>query len=371
MQQIAERLGLSKFAVSKALSGKSGVSADTRAKIIETATQLGYFAQNRTSRARGRSAAGGERKGETVVVLIPNVRYQTRGSRYWGKIIDGIDFALEKRKLGMMLATEQGEGSLARLINPEGVLGLIGVGLISGQQLLEVRSLRIPFVLVDHEDPLVPADALFANNGEGMRRIVDYLIGEGHLRLQFVGNIRYSRSFGERWLGFRSALEEREIGGFQEPELLALAGENRSELTEALEPILRRMLGEGTLPTALVCANDSLAICAMTALMKLGASVPADCSVTGFDNIEDAALARPPLTTVHVDKEGLGRRAVEALLRRIERPGEPRERILLTGDVVLRQSATARTGRNRAGAFSITDDNKNKCIAFYPLPFSL
>lgn len=92
------------------------------------------------------------------------------------------------------------------------------------------------------------------------------------------------------------------------------------------------------LPTAFVCANDSLALCVVTALMKHGIRVPEDISVTGFDNIDDAALSTPTLSTVNVNKEALGQRAVETLLWRINHPESPKERILLSGDLVFRQS---------------------------------
>jgi LacI family transcriptional regulator len=78
----------------------------------------------------------------------------------------------------------------------------------------------------------------------------------------------------------------------------------------------------------------------MTALMKLGVDIPGRCSVVGFDDIEDAARAQPPLATVRVDKEALGRRAVETLLWRIARPDAPMEKILQSGEFILRPSAS-------------------------------
>lgn len=346
MQQIADHVGVSKFAVSKALSGKSGVSAETREKIISSATQLGYFAGKRAkaavARATGAAAAGAQR--DTIIVLIPNVREQNRHSFYWGRIIDGITTALEQHRLGMMIVTEHITDNFVKLINPEGVLGIVCVGLISNQLLLEIRNLAIPFVMVDHEDPLIPSDALFMNNYECMRRVTNYLLGNGHRQLQFVGNTRYSRSFYDRWLGYRSLLEEHTIPFAQEPRLTELIGENRSELTEQLTDIIGDMKAAGELPTAFVCANDSLALCVVTALMKHGVSVPADISVTGFDNIEDAALSTPTLSTVNVNKEALGQRAVETLLWRIGHPDSPKERILLAGDFVFRESTGLAVG---------------------------
>jgi len=338
MQQIADHLGLSKFAVSKALSGKSGVSLETRERIVSVATQLGYFA-NKSPKAGNKnnetSANNGHATKETVIVLVPNVRYQTRDSLYWGRIIDGITDELEARDTGMVIVTDQFRDSFVNLINPSGVRGIIGVGFISSQLLLEIRSLGIPFVLIDHEDALIPSDSLFMNNVECIRRVTNYLTGCGHRRLQFVGNVRFSRSFIDRYQGYRSVLDEQGIPLNQNEELLGFEGENRSEMTEVLETIISRM---DELPTAFVCANDSIAICVMTVLGRLGIKVPAECSVTGFDNIEDAAFASPSLSTIHVNKEAFGRRSVEMLMRRVDQPDSPLEKILLAGDFILRES---------------------------------
>ncbi len=343
MQQIADHVGVSKFAVSKALSGKSGVSPDTREKIIHASTQLGYFVQKRNkpvvSRTLTYRTSATDRN--TIIVLIPNVREQNRQSSFWGRIIDGITAGLEENHLGMMIVTEHVTDNFTKLINPEAVLGLIGVGLISNQLLLEIRNLGIPFVLVDHEDSLIPSDVLFMNNYECVRRATNYLLGNGHRKFQFVGNIRYSRSFYDRWLGFRSILEEQEIELGQNRELLEFEGVNRSEMTEQLDRILRELQHSGQLPTSFVCANDSIAICIMTVLMRLGVDVPGQCSVFGFDNIEDAGLSSPTLSTVHVNKEALGQRSVETLLWRIAHPDGPKEKILLSGDIILRQSTTS------------------------------
>jgi len=342
MQRIADHVGVSKFAVSKALSGKPGVSPQTRDKIIQAATQLGYFTQKRIRKSSARPGATSiqQRTGSnsTVVVLIPNVRDQNRQSVYWGRIIDGISLSLLQRNLGMMIVTEQAVDSLTPLMNPDSVLGLIGVGMISGQLLLEVRNRGIPFVLVDHEDPLIPTDTIFMNNYECERRMVHYLLGIGHRWLQFAGNLRFSRSFHDRWLGYRSMLEEYRVPLDQDERLLDIEGVDHAEILNSLGPIVRDLAHRKSMPSAIVCANDAIAINLITILTSLGFDVPGQVSVAGFDDIDDAQLSVPALSTVNVNKEAMGRRAVETLLRRIDQAAEPNEKILLEGALVLRES---------------------------------
>jgi LacI family transcriptional regulator len=341
MQQIADSLGVSKFVVSKALSGKGGVSEATKEKVIQAASDLGYFAQKNgyvkslkfdppTQPTNGSK--------QSVLVLMPNIRFQTKDSLYWGKILDGISARLEQAGLGIILISEQNTDSFLHILNPNGILGMIGVGEITTTLLLEIHRLGLPLVLVDHEEPLIPADSIFINNYDCSARLTKHLIALGHHRLGFVGNKRYSRSFYDRWLGFRAALEEQELSsGLEDESLLSLEG---VELFH--EQIKRWILNRNkakSMATALVCANDRIAIEAMEVLSELGISVPDEVSVTGFDNIEVSALVKPALTTVHVPKELMGARAVEKLLERIGSKREHTEKLLISGESVYRDSA--------------------------------
>jgi LacI family transcriptional regulator len=349
MQQIAEHLNLSKFAISKALSGKPGVSEDTRERIIQIATQLGYFSQKKYQLNREKQKViryqtamrqiEKTKENQTILVLIPNIRFQTEDSYYWGSILDGISDELEQRGVGTMVVTEHNSDHFLKIINPQSVLGMIGVGMISNLLLLEVRKFGIPFVLIDHIDPLVPSDTLFMNNFECISRVTNYLIGLGHKRFQFVGNISYSRSFFDRWMGFRSILEEQNFVLHQNKELINLRYEEGEDIDE-IRTILEKMKKDGTIPTALVCANDALAMGILTALDQLGIKVPEQCSVTGFDNIKDSMLVEPSLTTVNVAKEVLGKRAVETLLWRIDHLNEPLGKTLLHGELIIRSSVS-------------------------------
>ncbi|MFB5190223.1 LacI family DNA-binding transcriptional regulator [Alicyclobacillus fastidiosus] len=338
MQQIADQAGVSKYAVSKALSGQSGVSQETRDKIVKIATQLGYFIQPQVAAGARRPAAGDGRKANTVLILLQNVRMQNRASSYWGRIVDGMIEALKHQELNMMIVTEHSPEHFLGVLNPSGLLGIIGVGHVANPVLLEVRKLGIPCILVDHEDDTVPCDSLFINNFDASSRLTNYLIGVGHRRLQFIGDISFAESFFERWLAFRTALEKNGIPVDQNESFLREQGMSPEQQQDRIAQEVESMRVAGRLPSALVCANDSIAINAIRALTSLGIRVPEDVSVTGFDDIDDVFQVAPALTTVHVDKEAMGSRAVDMLLRRVEAPDAKREKLLLSGDVVFRDS---------------------------------
>lgn len=342
MQQIADYLGVSKFVVSKALSGKSGVSPSTRERVIQAASQLGYFSQKNAYVKQIRPDAppltpGGAK--QSVLVLMPNIRFQTRESVYWGRIVDGVSARLEEEGLGMIIVSEQSIDNLVNLLNPSGILGLIGIGEIGTALLLEVHRIGLPMVLVDHEDPLIPTDTVFVNNYDCMKRLTQHLIGIGHRDIVFVGSEKFSRSFHDRWMGFRTALEEQGIanaGGDERK--LAIESIEAAGIQAEIEAWLAQRQRKKTLPSALVCGNDAIAVSAVRALGQLDIAVPDEVSVSGFDNIEDAYRIRPALTTVNVPKEDLGRRAVEMLLERLRRTQAPFEKLLIAGEVIYRDS---------------------------------
>ncbi|MGO4547946.1 LacI family DNA-binding transcriptional regulator [Paenibacillus sp. 2TAB23] len=345
MQQIADYLGVSKFVVSKALSGKGGVSEATQERVIQAASQLGYFSQKnayvKTMKLEQlpKTPAAGK---QSVLVLMPNIRFQTKESLYWGRILDGIAAKLEEGGYGMVIVSEQSVDHFLHFLNPNGILGLIGVGEISTPLLLEVHRIGLPMVLVDHEDMLIPSDTVFTNNYESMYRLTKHLIGKGHAQLCFVGDIHYSRSFKDRFLGFRSALEEHmeEASRYSisSDYYLSVEGFEHEQFQEPIKQWAIKRIKTKSLPTALLCANDMIGIGAVKALQELGIKVPDEVSVTGYDNIEDSFRMSPALTTVHVPKETLGKRAVDRLIARIECKQEPMEKLLVAGELLYRES---------------------------------
>lgn len=342
MQQIADQLGVSKFVVSKALSGKGGVSEATRERVIQAASQLGYFTQPRgygqsRKAPEPQPAASGR---QSVLVLMPNVRFQTPESLYWGRILNGVTETLERSGLGVVILSDQRLDAVTSILNPDGFLGLIGIGQISTPLLLEVHRIGLPTVLVDHEDPLIPADTVFAGNVDASMRLTSHLIGCGHRNLHFIGSTGFSSSFRDRWNGFRNALEEQglPVQDAGDP-MNALRGIDGADYEPELRQWLAKRRKQRTLPTALVCANDDVALVALRNLEPLGIRVPEDISLVGFDHIHEAGSpSSPALTTVHVPKEAMGRRAALRLIERARDPKAPLEKILIASELVLRGS---------------------------------
>ncbi|MEK6989828.1 LacI family DNA-binding transcriptional regulator [Paenibacillus sp. FSL K6-1566] len=329
IQEIADFTGVSKFAVSRALSGKSGVSPQTREMILKAAGQLGYF-KDQPGHTAGRSELQDPENRKwagAVLVLFPNVRYQNRESLYWGPVFDGISTRLNQRGLDILTLTEPSNDHMFSLLNPQGLLGIVTVGSVSTQNLMDIKKLNIPVVMVDHMDPAFQSDTVFTDNLYGMRQMMTKLVSRGYKKYQFIGNISDAPSFYERYLGFTSVLADYKIEHRQIPELIS------HEIDQDLAATLSKALAGQELPEVFVCNNDITAMFAMDILKQRGIEVPGDVQFTGFDNTYDQL---PILATVNIDKELLGMRAVDQLLWRITNPDSGYERILIQADVIVR-----------------------------------
>lgn len=329
LQEIAEFTGVSKFAVSRALSGKPGVSPQTREMILKAAGQLGYFKdQSSPPQTRGPLQETDSRKwAGAVLVLFPNVRYQNRESLYWGPVFDGISTRLNQKGLDIVTLTEPSNDHMFSLLNPQGLLGIVTVGSVSTQNLMDIKKLNIPVVMVDHMDPAFQSDTIFTDNIYAMRQMMTKLVSRGFKKFQFVGHIGDAPSFYERYLGFASVLTDHKIEHQQIPELI---GPEIDQLYDTLS----RSLSKHELPELFVCNNDITAMFVIEILKEKGIEVPRDVQVTGFDNTNDDL---PILATVNVDKELLGMRAVDQLLWRILNPGSNYEKLLIQADVIIRE----------------------------------
>ncbi|QKS60439.1 LacI family DNA-binding transcriptional regulator [Paenibacillus barcinonensis] len=331
MQQIADAAGVSKFAVSRALTGKSGVSEHTREMIVRTAGQLGYFKMEPKrysveSHTGFSSKAAGEKGQGTILVLFPNIRSQNRSSLYWGPVFDGISSRLNELGMDILTLTEPSSDHMFSVLNPEAIRGVITVGTISTSVLLEIYRLRIPLVMVDHEDTAIHADAIFTDNVKCMTELVLMLGAKGYRRLQFAGQLPDAVSFRERWLGYRMGLEELGLQEQQHPGLLVQEYTKMQQVVKDMQP--------EDLPEVFVCANDHTASIIIEALQDRMLQMPERCAVTGFDNTR---TEDPILATAHIHKQHLGARAVDQLLWRMEHLEAPYERKLIHAEWIMRE----------------------------------
>jgi DNA-binding LacI/PurR family transcriptional regulator len=328
IRDVARRAGVSVATVSRVINNSPLVMEPTRARVQAAVDELGYRL-NATARnlSIGRAMAVG------VVVpffTAPSVIERLRG------VVERLGRG-ERRVYDLMLidveAPEQRDGALLDLAHRDRVAGLLIISLpISDDEVAALERDGMPAVLVDTFHPRLPRVVI--DNVGGGELAAGHLLAKGHRRIGFVGD-HPTNPFGftssaDRRRGFVAAL--RRAGVAQEPELERFGPHGRDEAGRLAEALL-------TLPdppSAIFAASDLQAIGVLRAAQRLGARVPDDVAVIGFDDIDLAEIVG--LTTIRQPLRESGALATDLLLAAIERgTGDPVE-VLQTLTVVERRT---------------------------------
>ena len=183
-------------------------------------------------------------------------------------------------------------------------------------------------------------DTVMVDSRNGMRQMVHHLAQLGHRRIGFVMGYETMNRVPNRVLGYRAGIEDLKLDA--DPELLVESIHTIRRLPNEIgQAGARKLMSLPTPPDAIMCSSDLIALGAMRWLQSEGYDVPKNVAVTGFDNLFEASIAYPPLTTVHVHKRLLGRLAAEQLHRRIENPDDPPLKTITPTCLVIRESCGA------------------------------
>ncbi|MDR7073241.1 substrate-binding domain-containing protein [Fictibacillus barbaricus] len=325
MQDIADKLNISKNSVSQALSGKPGVSPATRKKIEETARELGYAYQNQ--QASSKSLLTGN-----IGLIASDLAFSLQS--FFGKIYLSIEKEAASQGLNVLIQSISNEAkdslTLPSFIKNKQVDGVLVLSHISTDYINKIIATGIPTVTIDHHHPLIQADAILTNNRFGAYTAVKHLIDMGHEKIAFVGNAKLSPSYQERLEGYLLALQEHNLSVVNE-----IIFSSVTEREDTVRDLVDSAVGE---PTAWFCVNDGLGFFVQSALQQKELNVPGDVSVSSFDNGQLSRLANPKMTTMDIDLELYGRKGVEQLIWRLDHPGEPMTELLLPAKLIKRES---------------------------------
>lgn len=309
LADVAAAAGVSKATVSKALNGREDISAQTRERVLAAVTELGY-------RSTTGLASTPTRRALTVVFDIP-------ASPYIMGVLQGVLASATDRHVDLLtrLAPERASRT-QRAVAREwvsdqravGVVGIIGLTLSAPDALIHAASdADLPFVIVDPVDTrhrrMV---SVGSSNWAGARTATEHLIALGHRRIAWIGGPEASDAARDRLYGYQAALDA--AGLEVDP---ALIRTDQFEVATGARHA-RDLLGTAEPPTAIMAADDEIAVGVLATAHALGIRVPDQLSVVGFDDTPQAAWTTPPLTTVHQHLEGMGRMAVETVLAMAE-----------------------------------------------------
>lgn len=327
---IARECGLSRATVARALSGKGYVDPERRQLIQKTADRLGY----RTSTI---ARALRTQRTSSIGVMIADIT-----NPIFPQIVKGIDEVVSTDGHTMFLCNTDEDAtkqqSIARSLLDRHVDGIILVSQSLTPEFLALIENGPPCVYVNRRPATGALDYVGPDNAQGIDLLLDHLCGLGHERIAYIAGPALSSTSQERLENFRLGMEERRLS--VDERMIASGNYNiESGINGA-----RKFLELETRPTAVIAANDFVAIGVITHCQQAGLRVPEDISVTGFDDAFDMQmkalypLPNQGITTVYQPKRELGRAAGGLLLDRIANPAGAPNTIVLPTEVRVRHT---------------------------------
>jgi LacI family transcriptional regulator len=317
IQDLADRLGLSKFSVSRALSGKPGVAESTRSRVLQAARAMGYRAHAETAHPVGQ-------------ILFVRSETDPVSSELWFNIMQGAE--IEAERLGYSVVPRQARYLTGAANLDPSVVGLI-LAVPRPADIAEIAARSgVPVVCASYVEPLVRFDHVVGADWESGVAVARMLTGLGHRHVAYIHGSSVPLGRIERFRGFRDGMLET-AGAVVEDIIYDEAGGFR-------RPFLTYLRNGGT-PTALFCAHDGIAVSAVSELLRMGLRIPEDISVVGYSDFACATQISPHLTTVRTPQTEMGAAMVRCIADRLALP-ENRSRaplrVALAAEIVRRAS---------------------------------
>ena len=341
LADVAREAGVSQAAASLAIRGEQGVSRETRDRVLATARRIGYRGVARASTRRMKSVTIG------LIIKAP-VGDAPEANRFYAPVMAGIEELCRVREVDLLFAAMPVDADyhpieVPRLVAERATDGLIIIGAHLSHGTASALVDWPPSILVDAYAEDAAVDSVVSDNVGGARSAVEHLVAQGHRGIALVGARTDSfPSIVQRRRGYEQAMAEAEL----EPRIIEVAHVPPEAAGAAAVEAVRA----DPAITAVFAANDAVAVEIIRAAQRAGLSVPRDVSVVGYDDIDLARFVTPQLTTMAVDKLGMGRLALTMLLHRLEFPGDGFVQAVVRTALVERATVASRVVDDRRGA---------------------
>ncbi|SEN84467.1 transcriptional regulator, LacI family [Actinacidiphila rubida] len=330
---IAAAAGVSKGAVSYALNGKAGVSAQTRARVLEIAVRLGWHP---SSAARALS----DGRSHALGLVVDRPAWTLGIEPFFMQLIAGVEEGLAATGTALLLqATEDAgaeEAAYRRWWGERRVDGVLLVDLRDGDpRPALLAELGLPAVVVGHAVDAPGVPSVWIDDAAAIRETLAYLVAMGHRRIARVAGPAHFVHTRERGAAFDACASELGLAGVERV-FADYSGDEGARAT-------RRLLSGAARPTAIVYDNDVMAVAALGVAQEMGVRVPADLSLIAWDDSELCRLVHPALTAVDRRIAEHGRSAAAALLSLVD--GAPAADVELAPPVLVPRGSTAPSRR--------------------------
>ncbi|MFL6285197.1 MAG: LacI family DNA-binding transcriptional regulator [Pyrinomonadaceae bacterium] len=327
IKDVAREAGVSTATVSHVINSTRFVSDEVRARVLAAVEQCGYYPN-----AHARSLASG--RSHVVGLVVSDI-----SNPFFPELVKSIEAAAFERGYDVMLSNtnydpERTSHYIRRFIERKLAGVVVMTSELDAELIGELAKREVSVVFLDLGEPGFHMSNLRVNYEAGIEEAISHLVSLGHTEISFIGGPAHLRSAARRREAFVASMH-RHL-----PEARAEVFRGDFKL-EGGRRAACEMLDSHERPTAVVAANDMMALGAMVEFRAAGLQIPRDVSIVGFDDIAFATLCEPPLTTVCLPRMELGRRAVEALMTAIDRPDQQGVEINIPTYLITRGSTAA------------------------------
>lgn len=298
MKRISELSGYSIATVSNVLNNKKGIHQATREKILEIAREVGYIAESKISSIK--------------LVVCKKHGQIVADTPFFSALIEGIEQECRARGFQMEICNlnwnEPDYQELVLQICSDPSTGILLLATELYDEDMEAFSeCAAPILVLDSWYPRKSFSSVTINNRDSVELAVEYLIQKGHQKIGYIRSAIPIWNFNERRQGMQNALSYYGLSCSEEVTLTPTMDGAYRDMKVYLENVSKEM------PSAFFADNDILALGAMKALIEKGFRIPEDISIIGFDDLPFCEISTPPLTTIKVDKQQMGKMAVKML----------------------------------------------------------
>ena len=316
LQDIADKLNISRNTVSKALNNTGVISEETKNKVLQTAIEMGY---KQFSYIQANSSSKEYLKNKEIALFTSNM---PTGSHFGSNCLSGFEKKIStygiKLSIYLIRDSDLQNLTLPNSFNPDLVDGILCIEMLDKDYSNLICSLNLPTLFVDcspiKDNTNLAADIILMENFSSVYNLTKYLLNNNITNIGFIGDNTHCQSFYERWQGYTTALLDHGIPFILDNSIL----ENDKSPYGNSSWLIEKLKKLPSFPQAFVCANDFIAITLINALRELNYSIPKDIIVCGFDDCMESKIIDPKLTTVSIASSEMGESAAKILLNRIK-----------------------------------------------------
>jgi DNA-binding LacI/PurR family transcriptional regulator len=331
IKDVAREAGVSTATVSHVINNTRYVSEATRGRVLRAIKRCDYYPN-----AHARSLALG--RSHTLGLLVSDI-----ANPFFPELVKSIETAAFEHGYDVLLSNTNYDAKrtrnyVRRFIERKVASVALMTSELEAELIEELARKKVPVVLLDQNAAAERMSNLNVDYAHGIDEAVRHLVSLGHHRIAYIGGPNRLLSAQKRLVAFRESMRHH-------------LNEKSSPIYEAdfrLEggqKAAHEMFSARRKPTAVIAANDMMALGVMRECRTRGLRLPEDLSIVGFDDIAFAQLADPPLTTVCLPREQLGRKVVEAMLRSIEESNKKGIEVSIPTHLIVRESTCAPASR--------------------------